>query len=196
MARYSVQNRVALRKALRSFSADDLKRISTKSYKKNMRTLTNKARQNAPTKSGNLKRSINQVIRTKRGARSGVILRGYVYAHRLYDAMQHNPVPKGRGLTSTEARKLSRTWNGKRHTVRTGQDYSSARTKTPTGRKAKNPRKWAWGERPQGVDKTRYMTRGQQFEEVNVKIAKEIGRDILQEFSKAFNRQVTVGGKR
>jgi len=182
MPRAQVQNRVALRKALRAFSADDLKRITKHRYSRTMSKIRANAKRNAPSKSGALRGSISQRIFQSKGARSGKLLTGYVYADVLYDKMQNSAVPN-RALSRDEANKLSRKWKGVSRRVRTGQNYAKGTKK----------RKWAWGER---TPAKKYMTKGQDFQAMNEKLASDIGKDILLQFSRNFQKEIKVGGKR
>jgi len=192
MARRSFRNRVSLRKALRSLSADDLKRSAKEPYVQAMRTIKSRARSNAPRKSGKLRSSIKTMLPRKRGARSGKILTGYVYAETIYDKMQHSKVPVG-ALSKTEADDLSRKWRGKSHRVNTGKVYSKV-NRRGDGKIKKGSRGWAWGVRPKkgGRDKTGYMTKGQNFQDINDDTAQEIGSNILKLLGAKFNKQVSL----
>lgn len=185
MPRAQVQNRVALRKALRAFSADDLKRIVKNRYARSMNIIKSDIKRNAPSKSGRLRSSVNQRIFQSKGARSGTILRGYVYSDVVYDKMTSHGVPKG-GLSRDDANKLSRKWKGVSRRVRTGKDY----------RRGTRTRKWAWGEKELGRAPNRFMTKGQDFEKINERLASKIGKEILFEFNRNFQKQIKVGGKR
>lgn len=185
MPRAQVQNRVALRKALRAFSADDLKRITKRHYSVTMNKMKSSAKRNAPSESGALRNSISQRIFQSKGARSGTLLRGYVYSDVVYDKMTSHGVPQG-GLSRDDADKLSRKWKGVSRRVRTGQDY----------RRGTRTRKWAWGEKELGRAPNRFMTKGQDFQAMNEKLASDIGKDILLQFSRNFQKQIKVGGKR
>ena len=192
MPRRSFRNRVSLRKALRSLSADDLKQSAKSPYVQAMRKIKNKARSNAPVKSGKLRNSIKTKLTRKRGARSGKLLTGYVYAETIYDKMQHSEVPVG-ALSKTEADDLSRKWRGRSHRVKTGKVYSKV-NRRGDGKIKKGSRKWAWGVRPKkgGRDRTGYMTKGQNLQEINDDTAQEIGNNIIQLLGARFNKQVSL----
>jgi len=161
-----------LKKGLKTFKLTSNPRAIRRAYNNGMEDIRVKARRNAPKKSGALSRSIQSKIIQKERARSGVILRGYVYSNKIYDKMQYSSVPGG-GLTKTEANNLSRKWMGKSHRVRTGQNYS----------KKQGRRKWAWGKR-QG---NKYMRDNQDFKKVNKKIAEDIVVELRKQLSQALS---------
>ena len=162
----------AIKRSLKAIKLKDIKYIAVKNYSRGMEKLKRKAVSNAPKgKTGKLSRSIDKKI--MRGRSRKTLLKGAVFANVIYDKVQHEGIPNS-ALGAKGAKRRSRTWRGKKHKLRAGQNYSTT-TKRKDGKTRSGSRNWAFGKRR--ID--RYMTKGQQFKKVNNEIARGIGLDIV-----------------
>ena len=185
-------NRVALRKAIRGYSANDLKRAIRPAFERGSQKMRRVAKRNAPVKSGSLRGSIGVDKKVKAGARSGNIATWYVYSRSIQDAVITYGIPNQK-LTPQMATRRSRTINGKKHRMRTGFNYTG-KQRTKTGKLAKrqpldkNGKPWAFGKRKTN----RFMTDNQTFKQDLARMAEDIGDRIRLQIANAFAKNIKV----
>lgn len=186
-------NRVALRKAIRNFSANDLKVIIDPIYSKKAKKMKNTAKSNAnkTTKSGKLRNNIGTQKHIKAGARSGRLATWSIYSRSIQDMVIHNGIPDAT-LSGPQATARSRTINGVKHRLKAGYNYTKAKQKTKTGKVAKklpigkDGRPWAFGKRRANE----FMTDNQVIQPDLANMATSIGNGIRLEIANAFRKNI------
>lgn len=185
-------NRVALRKAIRNYSANDIRKAFTPVYERGAHKMKRIAKRNAPVKSGSLRGAIGVERDVKAGARSGKMATWYVYSRSIQDAIITYGIPNQK-LTPQMATRRSRTINGKKHRMRAGFNYTG-KQRTKTGKVAKrqpldkNGKPWAFGKRRTN----RFMTNNQTFEKDLERMAESIGDRIRLQIATAFAKNIKV----
>ncbi len=186
-------NRVALRKAITGFSANDLKKAITPVYDRQASKMRRVAKRNAPAKSGSLRGSINWTKKINAGARSGKLGTWYVYSRSIQDMMLYHGV-LNQSLNSQQATRRSRTINGRKHRLKAGFNYTGKQLtskgkvakRQPTG---KDGKPWAWGNRK----RNRFLTDNQKPVSDLKRMAEDIGTRIRLEIATQFRKNITVG---
>lgn len=186
-------NRVALRKAIGNFSANDLRRAIIPVYDRGANKMKRIAKRNAPVKSGSLRGSIGVEKELKGGARSGKMGTWYIRSRSIQDSMLYHGVPNQK-LTAQMATRRSRTINGKKHRVKAGFNYTG-KQKTSKGKIAKKQpigkdgKPWAWGNRK----RNRFLTDNQTPVTDLKRMADAIGDRIRLQIATAFAKNIKVG---
>jgi hypothetical protein len=104
-----------------------------------------------------------------------------------------NGIPN-RVLSGPDATARSRTFNGRKHRLKAGYNYTKSQQKSKTGRISKklpigkDGKPWAFGFRR----KNEFMTNNQTFERDLNKMADKIGNSILRDIGKVFDRNVKL----
>jgi len=185
-------NRVALRKAIRGYSAKDLRKAITPAFNRGANKMKRIAKRNAPVKSGSLRGSIGIEKVVKSGTRSGKIATWYVRSRSIQDAVITYGIPNQK-LTAQMATKRSRTINGIKHRMSASFNYAG-KQRTKTGKIAKrqpldkNGKPWAFGKRRTN----RFLTDNQTFRPDLEKMAEDIGNRIRLQIATAFAKNIKV----
>ncbi len=185
-------NRVALRKAIRNYSANDLRKAIAPVYERNAQKMKRIAKRNAPVKSGSLRGSIGVTKDLRAGARSGKLATWYVFSRSIQDAVLYHGIPNQK-LTPQMATRRSRTINGKKHRMRAGFNYTG-KQKTSTGKISKrqpigkNGKPWAFGNRR----RNRFLTDNQTPVSDLKRMANDVGDRIRFQIATAFAKNIKV----
>ena len=186
-------NRVALRKAIRNFSANDLRRIITPVYDRGAHKMKRIAKRNAPVKSGSLRGSIGVQKELKAGARSGKIGTWHVFSRSIQDAVIYHGIYDQK-LTPQMATRRSRTINGKKHRLKASFNYTG-KQKTSKGKVSKRQplgkdgKPWAFGRRK----RNRFLTDNQRPVSDLKRMATDIGDRIRLQIATEFAKGIKVG---
>lgn len=172
-------NYKALKKTFKTFRNDDFIEAGRPAYVKASRQILNKAKRNAPKKTGKMSRRIRFIGDANRKTTKGSLLNYTVYSNSIQDKLITEGVPD-RKLSGKELTNLSRTIRGKRYRPKPAGNF----TKGDKRREKYYKRNWAWGNRKPN----RFMTEGQNFDKVLDTMAEDIAMQVIKGFDRKFSR--------